>query len=61
VKASDVALAALDAHMKAYSGTNQLTKDGPVGERFDLLYFRWIRARWDEGDLWVREVWKERP
>ncbi len=60
MKASDAANEKLKAHMKSHSG-QLLTQGTFASEEFDRLYLRWIRARWDEGDAWVRDVWKERP
>ena len=56
VRANEV----LREHMKRYSG-QLLTSGTFVSDEFDRLYHAWIRARWDEGDRWVREVWTVRP
>lgn len=52
--------AALEAHMKRYSG-ELLTQGTFASEEFDRLYLIWICARWDASDAWVRSVWKTRP
>ena len=51
--------AALEKHMADYRG--QILGGGVAGETFDALYADWIGARWDEKDVWVRSVWRERP
>jgi len=51
---------ALEAHMQQFSG-QLLTAGTFASEEFDRLYMTWIRARWDEGDRWVRYAWKKRP
>lgn len=60
MKASREALKALERHMKQHQG-QLLTVGSAASEEFDVLYEKWIRSRWDEGDLWVRSVWTDRP
>lgn len=51
---------ALEEHMRKYRG--QLLVAGTfAADEFDRLYLAWIRARWDDGDRWVRGVWTVRP
>lgn len=38
-----------------------LFTDHPLANEWRDAYDTWIRARWDEGDPWVRSVWVERP
>lgn len=60
MKTSEAASGNLRRHMEHFRG--QLLMIGTfASEEFDRLYTVWIRARWDEGDAWVRSVWKERP
>lgn len=60
MKASDQARTALDRHMRAFA-SQLLIRGTFASEEFDRLYIDWIRARWDEHDLWVRSVWTVRP
>jgi hypothetical protein len=60
MKSSDQAKAALSGHMKRFSG-QLLTARTFASDEFDRLYLAVIRARWDEGDAWVRSVWGARP
>lgn len=56
----DSAEGQLDAHMQRYRG--ELLNTGTfASDEFDRLYHRWICARWDDGDPWVRRVWTTRP
>ena len=57
---SDESSLALDEHMKRFSG-QLLTQGTFASDEFERLYTRWIRARWDAGDAWVRSVWTVRP
>lgn len=60
VPAVQRAHAELNAHMKRYRG-ECLTRGTFASDEFDRLYLAWIRARWDAGQAWTRNVWKERP
>lgn len=54
------AYAQLEEHMRRFPG--QCCTPGTfASEEFDRLYKAWILARWDDGDEWVRSVWRERP
>lgn len=33
----------------------------PLALAWDRAYYDFIRARWDDGDRWVRSVWETRP
>jgi len=50
----------LDAFMKMHGG-DILRVGSSASVEFDRLYIAWIQARWDVGDRWVRDIWKERP
>ena len=56
--AVEAAKAALDAHTRLHPHTRHGTWAEAEWHR---LYVVWIGARWDAGDPWARDVWKDRP
>jgi hypothetical protein len=55
------ALLAEVKRIQALHGSDILRAGTAASLQWDAAYARWIAARWDAGDRWVRSVWAARP